>query len=301
MNQKNIKGHLTAIFTIFVWGTTFVSTKKLLAFLQPIEILFLRFFIGYFTLWLLKPKVAPHFSFKKEKYFMLAGITGITLYYLCENVALLYTSASNLGVIVSVAPFFTALFAMIFFKEKKPTIYFMAGFVMAIIGIAILSFAGSKGVSFNPLGDFLGLMAAVIWAIYSIITKKISEFKVPIILATRKVFAYGLLFMLPVLFFSKPSFDLTVITQLAVLTHLLYLAIGASAICFVTWSFTINTLGAVRASVYIYGVPVVTIIASVLFLNETLTSAIAIGTLFTLAGLLISEKQPKEALQETIE
>ncbi|KES11729.1 EamA-like transporter family [Snodgrassella alvi SCGC AB-598-P14] len=55
--SKKAQGHLIALFTIFIWGTTYISTKVLLAEFKPIEILFFRFMLGYFTLWIL----APHF------------------------------------------------------------------------------------------------------------------------------------------------------------------------------------------------------------------------------------------------
>ena len=64
---------------------------------------------------------------------------------------------------------------------------------------------------------------------------------------------------------------------------------GASAICFVTWNFAVQILGAVRTSVYIYVVPVVTIVMSVLILHEELSGMAAAGAGLTLLGLIISE------------
>lgn len=299
MTQTKLRGHLAAVLTIFIWGTTFVSTKMLLVYLSPVEILFLRFLIGYLTLWVIKPQKTKWFGWRKEKYFVFAGITGIALYYLCENVALLYTSASNIGVIVSVAPFFTALISAFVLKEKKPSRFFILGFLLAISGIALLSFNGSTELNVHPIGDFLGIAAALIWAIYSLLTKHISTYGYPIILTTRKVFFYGLIAMLPILLLSNPQMELQQLISFEVLPHLLYLAFGASALCFVTWSYTVGVLGAVRASVYIYGVPVITIISSVLFLKEPFTLWIGIGTLLTMLGLVLSEK--KQAGNQTSE
>lgn len=41
MKNSQTMGHLCALFTIIIWGTTFISTKILLTDLQPVEILFL--------------------------------------------------------------------------------------------------------------------------------------------------------------------------------------------------------------------------------------------------------------------
>ena len=72
---------------------------------------------------------------------------------------------------------------------------------------------------------------------------------------------------------------------------MLYLGFGASALCFVTWNFSVRVLGAVKSSVYIYLVPVITIIFSAIILDEPVTLMIILGTLLTLLGLFISEKR----------
>lgn len=68
---------------------------------------------------------------------------------------------------------------------------------------------------------------------------------------------------------------------------ILYLGLGASALCFVIWNF------AVKTSVYIYMVPVITVITSVLILHEKLTLLAGIGTVLTLIGLFLSEYKPE--------
>ena len=103
--------------TILIWGTTFISTKVLLKAITPIEILFLRFTIGLIVLSLVYPRRLKIKERKQELYFAAAGLCGVTLYYLLENIALTYTFASNVGVIISIAPFFTAVFATSIFKR----------------------------------------------------------------------------------------------------------------------------------------------------------------------------------------
>ena len=128
---------------------------------------------------------------------MGAGLCGVCLYYLLENIALTFTMASNVGVIISVAPFFTALLSRLFLKqEERLNIGFFIGFLVAIAGIALISFNGSA-LHLNPAGDLLALLAAFIWACYSILTRKISSYGYNTILTTRRVFLYGLLFMIP--------------------------------------------------------------------------------------------------------
>lgn len=289
MENKKVIGHFAALLTILIWGTTFISTKILLINFKPVEILFFRFVMGFLILLIIAPKQLKTKSCKEELTFILAGLCGICLYYLLENMALTYTLASNVGVIISVAPFFTAILAHLFTKsEKKLSVQFFAGFVVAMIGIVFISFNG-KNLELNPLGDLLAIIAAFVWAVYSILTKKISSFGYPVILSTRRTFFYGILFMIPTLFFFDYQPDLSHFTEITCLFNILYLGFGASALCFVTWNFAVKELGAVKTSVYIYMVPVITVITSVLILHENLTLLAGIGTMLTLIGLFLSE------------
>lgn len=120
MTKNNtMQGHLAAFLTIFIWGTTFISTKVLLRSFSPIEILFIRFFIGYAALWIGCPHRKRKGERKQELYFALAGLCGVTLYFLLENIALTLTYASNVGVIISIAPFFTAIFSFLLKKKRS--------------------------------------------------------------------------------------------------------------------------------------------------------------------------------------
>ena len=87
-SRQRTLGHAAALMTIIIWGTTFVSTKVLLRDFTPVTVLFTRFVIGYAFLWCLKPRVLPFSGWKKELLFAGAGLTGVTLYFLLENIAL---------------------------------------------------------------------------------------------------------------------------------------------------------------------------------------------------------------------
>jgi drug/metabolite transporter (DMT)-like permease len=77
------------------------------------------------------------------------------------------------------------------------------------------------------------------------------------------------------------------------LINIIYLALGASALCFVTWNYSVKKLGAIKTSVYIYMVPVITVITSMIVLKEMITTKTIIGIILTLMGLIISEYRNK--------
>lgn len=295
MRNKNITGHIAAGITIMIWGTTFVSTKLLLEALKPMEILFYRFLLGFLALALVCPKRLKWNGLRRELTFAAAGLTGICLYYFLENVALTFTLASNVGVIISIAPFFTAMLSQIFLTEaEKPRINFYIGFIIAMLGIFLINFNGTK-MHFNPLGDLLSVAAAVVWAGYSILSKKISSFGFHTILTTRRVFAYGMLFMIPLLFLGDFHIGIERFGNPTYLGNMFFLGIGASALCFVTWNTAVKMLGAIKTSIYIYLVPVITMAASALILREKITVMAAAGAVLTLSGLFFSERKGKRA------
>ena len=115
-NFNSIAGHVSAVFTVCVWGTTFIATKLLLNYFTAVEIMFYRFLIAFILLFLMCPKILKYRNIKEEIIFASAGLLGISLYQLCENSALMFTYASNVSFITTVAPFFTA----VFLKLRKP-------------------------------------------------------------------------------------------------------------------------------------------------------------------------------------
>ncbi|WP_336782018.1 DMT family transporter [Paenibacillus illinoisensis] len=292
--NKHTAGHLLALLTILIWGTTFISTKILLIDFTPVEILLFRFLIGYVVLFLIYPRVMRISTVRDEMLFMAAGLCGVTLYFLIENIALVFTLASNAGVIVSIAPFFTAVLAHFFLKDEPLSRYFVAGFAIALTGIVIIAFNGRYSLQLNPLGDLLAFVAPAVWAIYSVLMRKIGDLHYHTIGATRKVFFYGLLFMLPALFLFEFHFDMERLADLTNLSNLLFLGVGASALCFATWNRAVSLLGAVKTSVYIYLVPVITLLASALLLHEPITWITMLGAVLTLLGSIISERKVRK-------
>lgn len=296
MNSKLRLGQAAALITILIWGTTFISTKVLLTALSPIEILFLRFVIGYLALWLAAPRRLVLTERKQEGWFAAAGLCGVVLYYGFENLALSMTQASNVGVIISIAPFFTVLFSAVFLKQKRPGLRFFLGFLMAMAGIMLISF-NQQTVEIHPLGDGLAVIAAMIWAMYCLISRKISELGYNVLLTTRRTFFYGLLLMLP-LVMTQFSADFQILSEPSVLLNLVFLGLGASALCFVTWNYAVGILGSVKTSVTIYMVPMITTAASAWVLHEPLTPRVILGLGLTLGGLLLSQKINQEKEQK---
>ena len=123
-NNSNIGYHLVAFVTVAIWGSTFVFTKMLLqSGLSPAQIFTLRFIIAYFLLLLYESRVKS-LSFRlfcktwRDELLMVGlGITGGSVYFMAENAAMLYTTATNTSLIVCSCPLFAMLFVAMFYRH----------------------------------------------------------------------------------------------------------------------------------------------------------------------------------------
>lgn len=288
MKNKTVFLNLLALISVLIWGITFISSKILLSTFTPLEVMFYRFVIAYFVLLIIHPRFHKIKSLKEEALFLLAGVTGGSLYFLTENTAVKISQVSNVGLIVSTAPIITALFAHFFTKGERLNKNIILGFIIAIGGVSLVMFNGNLVLKLNPVGDLLALCSALSWAVYSIATKKIGA-KYNSLYLTRKIFLYAILTMSPFLFTSEFNFSIHKMLNFSVLANLLFLGVIASSACYVMWNFTVSKLGVVKTNNYIYLIPAVTLLFSVLLLNEKITILSTIGAIFIFLGVYVSQ------------
>ncbi len=292
MKNKIILGHFLAFIAITFWGITFVSTKILLNFLDPIEIMISRFVLAYLILVIVYPKFGKVKSWKDELSFFLAGTFGLTLYFIFEIFALERTTASNVAILISVAPILTAILAHLFTRDEKFTKSLLIGFIVSISGITLVIFNDTFYFDMSLTGSLLAIAAAISCSSYLVILKKVSSAYNRIVV-TRKVFFYGILTSLPVALILRPDFDYKTFLIPQVYLHLLFLGIIASALCFFMWNVALSYIGAIKLSAYTYLLPLVAMIASVIFLSEKITIIMLIGGVLILTGTYISENAGK--------
>ena len=280
--------HIAALATMFVWGLTFVCTKVLLGYMSPLDILLSRTVLGFLALCLARPRILRMAERRHELLFAAAGLTGAFGYYLAENTALQFADASFVSVAVSTAPLFTAALSFVVLKEEGFGLRFVAGFVLAISGIALISFQEGPAHA-SGLGVVLCLGAALAWAVYSIVIKRLSGLGYETIAVTKRTFAWGLVFMLATRLATSGPFPFSALAEPVVWGNLAFLGLLASAGCFVTWGYSVKHLGPAAASAYIYLQAPITVVWAVILLGEPLTLAIVAGFMLVIVGLALSE------------
>lgn len=303
--------HVLAFIIVTIWGVTFISTKVLInSGLTPAQIFTIRFTIAYIGIWVVclikggRDKVLFTRSLKEELMMVFLGITGGSLYFLTENTALAHTQASNAAFIVCVAPLLTLLLTLLLKRLFKGPLIdglenvrlgfpLIGGTVLALTGMFLVVFNGYT-LHISPKGDLLAFGAALCWALYSQFMSQMT-IRYGTFFATRKVFIYGLLTIIPVILLSDNSnlcsvdFDAT-----KVWGNLLFLSILASLLCFISWNRVMAAIGNVTSTNYVYLNPVITLIAAIIILGESMTATAAIGSAMILGGVILAGVKTKK-------
>lgn len=281
--------HLLTACTVIIWGTTFVATKVLLQHgLGPIEIMFYRFVLAYVCLLILSHKRLWADHWKDECLLILSGLTGGTLYFIAENTALGITQASNVALLVCTTPIFTALLARWVYKEPLRR-NMMIGSLIALVGVGLVVFSGSVILQINPLGDFLSILAALMWAFYCLVLKPLSG-RYSTSFITRKVFFYSIASLMIYFCFDPLTIKMDILLQPVVCLNLLFLGVVASMLCFIAWNAAVKVLGPSQTASYIYVQPFSTLVLSSIILSEVITVTSMIGALCIIGGVYLAER-----------
>lgn len=283
--------HVAAFMIVLVWGGTFVNSKVLLLHgMRAEEIFFVRFLLAYLCLAPFAPKKLFCDSWRDELAMVALGVTGGSLYFWAENQAVAISYATNVSFIVCTTPLWTTFLALLFLRGERSTRNLWLGSVLAIVGMAVVIFNGHFVLHLDPLGDSLAFVAALCWAVYSLLVKKPTE-RYGALFVTRKVFFYGVLTILP-LFAVKPwSFGWEQMAEPVVWGNLLYLGLVCSCFCFFAWSWIIRRVGVISTSNYVYLNPVSTVVVSGFVLDEPMTVMAYIGSALILAGVILANKR----------
>lgn len=287
---KKLLGHLGALVTMGAWGSSFVCTKVLMneGDFTPVEMFTYRFAAAYVILLCLSFKKLFANSWAHELQFMVCGVCAGSLYFILENYALgNNTSTGNVSLLGSISPLFTTLLLAIVFRQRIKS-GVIIGSIMAFFGVACV-ILNKEGFEFHPGGDLLAICASLAWAIYTVIAKNL----IPVyngMFITRKLFLYGVLTSLPLLFMQQEPYHIGILIEPKFLFNFLFLVVMCSALAYVIWNEVMRTLGPITASNYIYMQPMVTMVVAYFVLDEHIFLIGYVGCAFIIGGLIIADK-----------
>ncbi|MCC6485710.1 MAG: DMT family transporter [Armatimonadetes bacterium] len=290
---------LELVIAAALWGGMWPAGRLSVRSVPPVIVPALRFGIASavflsagavrrepLSLWKLRAALAP-------------GISGILLYNLVLYYALHWAPAADGAMIIpTLNPIFTLWASVLVFKEQV-TRGRVLGLALALGGQALVFYGALTSVSTGSerlLGDAFFVLGALLWSIFTVTGKKALER-----LSALELTAYSCYVGTPLLIIlalpalpDVPPASLTTGFWVAVF----YMSLAATVIGNLLWHRGLHELGAARASLCFYLIPVFGLIFSAAILGEKPTAVQLAGVAIVLAGVALSDRsRPLDALQ----
>jgi drug/metabolite transporter (DMT)-like permease len=312
------KQRKSAIFSItacvLVWGFSFISIKESLPVFPPMTLGAVRFVIAIAVLFLMY-RFSPDWrnankALKADMPLLIgSGMAGVTFYFFFENNGVARVTASEASIITASIPVLTMIAdwfaAKSSFRASRNSALrddgslrenaqqsnaqrlgwkSWLGAFISIAGVALVA-----GVSFSLSGSISGYVymggAALCWVGYSLLTRPLFERKRPRLYIVFWQNFFGFIGLLP---FAVLEYKNLGNPTLPVMLHVIFLAIGCSALGYWLYAHAMEVLGVSVTSVFINLIPVVTVIGGFIVLNERLTLLQGAGAALVLAGVYLT-------------
>lgn len=301
--MKNInKAYPALFFAMMFWGLSFVWTRQLLEVFNPMLIIFLRLVLSFLLLLFISKASRKLQRIKKEDYLFLLflSFTQPFLYFIFEGYGIKYTSASIASILIATIPLFTPIGAYFFFREKLSNMNIF-GLIISFSGVVIVVSDFDSNLSFSWLGILMLFLAVITGTIYGLGLKRLTSNYNSITITTYQNLI-GIFLFLPLIFIFEwenlIAFPKLITFELA--SSLFNLALFASSIAFVLFTYGIGKIGPSKASAFSNSIPVFTLVFAYFVLGETITLFKLAGMLIVLLGLYLSQIKGKNRLLDSI-
>ncbi len=298
-HSNNTAAYFAALAAVILWGSSFVATKVVLTRFSPVAYMVFRFTAAslVFAIILLRSRL-PRMPLRSHLRLALMALFEPGLYFVFETTGLQRTTASSASIIIASVPVVVAILAAFVLKERLSPRGWL-GALLSIGGIALLSlWDGTQSLGEgSPLGNLLVFLAVLSASGYIIMARSLSA-SLSTLQITAFQILYGTLYFLPGFVWlgatgAWPEPDA------AALGALLFLVFGATLGAFLAYNYSLSRLGAARSSVFLNGIPVVTVVAAALILGERISYHHGLAALLVVAGVMIANQPRKQAAQAT--
>lgn len=290
-NKPLLFGYLFAFGATAIWSGNFIIARVLNNSMPPISIAFWRWVVAVLVLFpfAIKGLINDWHILKKNKlYLSITALLGVTVFNTLIYLAGHTTTAINLSLISITFPIFIIIFSRIFLKEKI-TLNKAIGIVLVVFGVIYLITKGKLDVLLNisfAVGDIWMLLAAVLFAIYSLLLKR-KPAELGILSFQLSTFLIGLLFLLP-FFIWEYSVTPSVIIEPKLVFSILYIGIFASLTAYILWNKAIINVGATNASIIYYTLPLFSGFLAFIILKEPIGWIHLLSLILIVSGILVA-------------
>lgn len=280
MFNDKIKAYVGLTFTTLIWGASFVSIKICMDVFGPMYLSFFRYLFTSVIIFLILKWSGKSEKINSKDYFRLvcSGLFGVTIYFACENSAILRISSNEASILIGTIPIFSLIFNRIIYKSRIANRNIFS-ILFSIFGIYLI--IGGADFSLNMIGYIYMITAAISWSIFQFVTKPLFK-KYNDLTITMYQSIFGVIGLLPFL-----KFDYLKIPELnmVILMHFLFLTVFCSAIGTYLYLFSQKKLGINVTAVFLNLIPVFTFVFSFLFLGEMLSAIQLLGSIIVIVSV----------------
>ena len=296
-NRKIILGYFFALGATAIWSGNFIIARGLNESIPPISLAFWRWVVAVvvFLPFALKPLIIEWDILKENiPYLSITSLLGITIFNTLIYFAGHTTTAINLSLISITFPVFIVILSRIFFRELL-TVNKGIGIILVATGVVLLITKGSPSKLLNisfAIGDVWMLVAAITFAIYSILLKRKPK-ELSIWAFQLSTFILGLIFLFPFYiweYVTVPPVEFDAKTVFAIL----YVGIFASLSAFVLWNKAIVTVGPSKAGMIYYTLPLFSGLLAYIFLKEDISIIHFYSVLLIVSGIFAANYKSKK-------
>lgn len=264
----------------------YVVVKVVVDVVPPLELVWIRYLIAVMALGMIGIMMKQSWKIAKKDWLVifLVGLIGNTISIVTQEMGTMLSTAQMGAIITATTPAFMVVFARFMLKERI-TLKKCISIVLATIGVGIIVGNGQIDVT-QQLGGLYLLVAALTWALMSVIVKKVpSEYSQIVVTTYSSMIAVILLtpFVLPRL----QELDLTTVLQPTIAGGLLYLGIVSTAGGFLLWNKGLQLMNASSGGLFFFFQPIVGTFLGWLLLGETIGPSFWLGSLFIFSGVFI--------------
>lgn len=288
--KQTILGAICLSLAASIWGGMYVVSKYVLDFIPPLTLVWLRFIIAFFVLYIiLKTTEQKHnkkIRIHKRDWLLFAwiGFIGYFISITCQFIGTKLSDAHTGSLVTSATPAFMVVFAALILKEKL-TARRIFSTILATIGVIIV-IGWDIEVRSYFIGTLILVGAAVTWALLSIYVKIASTRFSSLVITTYAIF-FALFFITPCMIWELQSNPIEHV-NIYVLLGILYLGIISTAGAFFLWNKGLELMEASIGSLFFFFQPIVGSLLGWLLLHETLNSNFFIGGTLIIFSVVIT-------------
>lgn len=274
MQNHRLQAHTAVLLANIIFGLGVPVTKLLLdQWVSPMAYMATRCLGAAAIFWLIslflpREKVAP----RDLTVIILGGLLGIVVSQTLTAWALTFTTPVYFSLIATLTPVATMLCAALFIGEKIST-RGIAGVALGVAGAMLMVFIGWQGGSGKNdiLGIALTLLSVFTWAVYLIITRKVSA-RYTAVTQMKWVFLASAIAVLPFSLTDLQSATLySVATQWSGLAEMAFIVVFATVAGYFAIPFAMRYLKATTVSVYTNLQPIVASLVAIALSQDVLT------------------------------